>query len=281
MYDLVVGIFVIGLLSALLFVTSLRLSRTLGDRTVHLLGILTVALIVCYVVHVQGHPELSRVLPFSNLIVVSNWQPLLVSVLAGLMWHRMPGRAWRRALPTTALVGACLLGVYRPILARPPKMNDRWDGQVCLQTAQASCSPAAAATLLAAHGIAATEQEMAMLCLTSEDGTPMHGLYRGLKLKTAGTQWDVYMFSGARIRDIQGCGPVLLSVELRPDMRDVMPQLQAAGWIVGVPHSVVMMDFIDADRVAIADPSLGKEIWSVDDLRLLWHGDGVRLVRAR
>src|SRR5688500_12136372 len=101
-YDLVVGIFVIGLLSALLFVTSLRLSRTLGDRTVHLLGILTVALIVCYVVHVQGHPELSRVLPFSNLIVVSNWQPLLVSVLAGLMWHRMPGRAWRRALPTTA-----------------------------------------------------------------------------------------------------------------------------------------------------------------------------------
>ena len=154
---------------------------------------------------------------------------------------------------------------------------------MCLQTSQASCSPAAAATLLRWHGIDADEQEMALLCLTGNDGTPMLGLYRGLKLKTADTPWDVYMFSGGKVQDLRGVGPVLISVELRPEVRAVRPmrQLQAAGWIVGVAHSVVLIGFIDDHRVAIADPAVGREIWSVEDLRLLWHGQGVRLVRAR
>jgi hypothetical protein len=278
--DLLVGIFVIGLLSAMLFIASLRASRQLGERLVHLLGILVVTLIVTYIVHVQGHPRLAQVLPFSNLIVLGNWQPLMVSTLAGLLWHRLPAQWWRKSAVTMALVATCLASVYRPILAQPPRMDDRWDGPVCMQTSPASCSPAAAATLLRAHGINASEQEMALLCLTSDDGTPMHGLYRGLKIKTKDSPWDVYMFAGATIDDLRGVGPVLLSVELRPEVR-TMRQLQGAGWIVGVPHSVVLMGFIDDERVAIADPSLGREIWALDDLKLLWHGDGVRLVRAR
>jgi hypothetical protein len=220
------------------------------------------------------------VLPFSNLIVLSNWQPLLVSALAGLLWHRLPAQVWRKSTVTVALVAACLLSVYRPILAQPPAMHDRWDGPVCLQTSQASCSPAAAATLLRAHGINSTEQEMALLCLTSSDGTQMLGLYRGLKLKTRGTPWDVYMFSGGAIDDLRGMGPLLLSVELRPEVGAVR-ELQGGGWMVGVPHSVVLMGFIGDSRVAIADPSFGRQIWTLDELRLLWHGDGVRLVRAR
>lgn len=280
MLDLLVGIFVIGLLSAMLFITALRASRQLGERLIHLLGILVVTMIVTYVVRVQGHPRLAQVLPFSNLIVLANWQPLLVSTLAGLLWHRLPAQWWRKSAVTTALVATCLMSMYRPILAQPPRLDDRWDGPVCMQTSQASCSPAAAATLLKAHGIKASEQEMALLCLTSDDGTQMHGLYRGLKIKTKGTPWDVYMFAGATIDDLRGVGPVLLSVELRPEVRTVR-HLQGGGWIVGVPHSVVLIGFIDDQRVAIADPSVGREIWDLDDLRLLWHGEGVRLVRAR
>jgi hypothetical protein len=44
---------------------------------------------------------------------------------------------------------------------------------------------------------------------------------------------------------------------------------------------VVLVGFIGTERVAIADPSFGRQIWTMDELRLLWHGDGVRLVRAR
>ena len=97
---------------------------------------------------------------------------------------------------------------------------------------------------------------------------------------THDTPWDVYMFAGGRIDDLRGAGPVLLSVELRPEA-GTMRELEEAGWIVGVPHSVVLMGFIGDNRVAIADPALGREIWDLDDLRLLWHGEGVRLVRAR
>ena len=53
MLDLLVGIFIIGLLSAMLFVVSLRASRRLHERLVHLLGIFVVAMIVAYVVRVR------------------------------------------------------------------------------------------------------------------------------------------------------------------------------------------------------------------------------------
>jgi hypothetical protein len=277
--DLLIGVLIIGLLSAMLFIVSLRLSRALGDRLNNLLAIMIVTLIVGFVVHVQGRIALARVLPFSNLIVVSNWQPLLVSALAGLIWRRLPRQFWRRSIVTVALVGACLTSVYSPILAAPPTLQDRWDGDVCLQTSQASCTPAAAATLLSAHGIQATEQELALLCFTSNQGTNMLGLYRGLKLKTAGTAWDVYMFDHATIDDLRGAGPAILSVELR-DQR-LERHVQTWGWIPGVPHSVVFLGFIDETKVMIGDPSTGREVWTLDDLRLLWHGQGARLVRGR
>lgn len=278
-HDLLIGVVIIGLLSAMFFVTSLRLSRAVGDRLNNLLAIMTVTLIVGYVVHVQGQIILSHLLPFSNLIVISNWQPLMVSMLAGLIWHRLPRQYWRRAMVTVALVGACLMAIYRPILAAPPRMQDRWDREICLQTSQASCSPAAAATLLAGRGIKTTEQEMALLCLTGGNGTPMLGLYRGLKLKTNGTPWDVYMFDNARIEDLRGVGPVLLSVELRD--RRLERHMQNWGWIPGVPHSIVLLGFIDDTKVAIADPAVGREVWMLDDLKVLWHGEGVLLVRGR
>jgi hypothetical protein len=278
--DLLIGVLVIGVLSALLFVMSQRLARALDDRLVNLLGIFTVTMIVAYVVHVQEHPSLSHLLPFSNLIVIGNWKPLLVSILAGLMWHRLPVQLWRRSMVTAALVASCLMAIYRPILASPPRMDDRWEGNVCLQTSPASCSPAAAATLLRAHGIPATEQEMALLCLTGQNGTAMQGLYRGLKLKTAGTPWDVYVFSRATIDDLRGTGPALLSMELRPEHRSAR-HLQASGWIPGVPHSVVLLKFLDERFLSVGDPAVGREIWEVDDLRLLWHGEGIRLVRTR
>jgi predicted double-glycine peptidase len=158
-------------------------------------------------------------------------------------------------------------------------MHDRWDDNVCLQTSQASCSPAAAATLLRAYCIDTTEQEMALLCLTSREGTSMLGLYRGLKIKTRNTAWDVYMFDSATIDDLRGAGPVLLSVELRDGRLE--QHMQTWGWIPGVPHTVVLLGFVGDDKVLVADPAIGREVWFIDDLRLLWHGEGARLVRAK
>ena len=97
----------------------------------------------------------------------------------------------RAAAASPALGCGRLLAATWPLLGRTPACSERWDELgTCLQTTDYTCSPACAATLLKKYGIAATEQEMAELCLTRR-GTSWQGLYRGLKLKTAGTDWDV------------------------------------------------------------------------------------------
>ncbi|HEY7087771.1 MAG TPA: cysteine peptidase family C39 domain-containing protein [Tepidisphaeraceae bacterium] len=280
MSDLAIGLVIIGVLSALLLLATLRISRSLPRRTANLLAIMTVALMLANSLLFHDSVILTHLLPFSNLVVIGNWAPLFVAALTGLIWWRVPGGI-RRVAVVSALGFVCLLAMYVPILSTAPQMNDRWDHGVCLQTSQASCSPAAAATLLNAYGIKTTEQEMALLCLTSTKGTSMHGLWRGLKLKTANSGYDVYMFNHASVEDLKGMGPVLLSVELMPRAK-VDPRYQASwGWMPGVPHTVVVMDFAAPGSASVADPATGKEAWSIDDLGVLWHGVAVRLIKAK
>src|SRR4051812_27555824 len=161
MNDLIVGVIIIGLLSAILLVAMLRLSRSLPLRTSNLLAIMIVALLLADALLLQDNITLTHILPVSNLVVLGNWSPMLVAALAGLIWRRVPGTHFRRGAVVGALVVVCLVSIYRPILAKPPAMTDRWHRGVCLQTSRASCSPAAAATLLNAYHIKSSEQEMA------------------------------------------------------------------------------------------------------------------------
>jgi hypothetical protein len=279
--DLVWGIMIIGVLSALLLVAMLRLSRALPQRTANLLAIKTVALMLANSLLLHDSIVLTRILPVSNLVVVGNWSPLLVAMLAGLIWWRVPAPTLRRVGIVGALVIACLVAIYTPILSAAPRMQDRWDRGVCLQTSRASCSPAAAATLLNTYRIKTTEQEMAMLCLTSDKGTSTHGLWRGLKLKTAGTGYDVYMFDGGTIEDLRGMGRALLTVELKRGAKVDPIYERSWGWMPGVPHTVVLLGFPSPGQVRIADPAFGTETWAIEDLALLWHGVGARIIPAK
>lgn len=168
-----------------------------------------------------------------------------------------------------------------PVFVSPmPETNDRWRDGVCLQTSPATCSPAAAATLLRAHGIPATEREMAGLCLTREGGTAAHGLYRGLKLKTAGTPWDVEVIDtdAAGLRAMSP-GAAILTVRLDRTPGTDSRYEQLWGWTPGVRHTVVFYRFTGDGKVEMGDPSVGRERWSAKDLGVLWHGEGMRLVR--
>src|SRR5262249_5213226 len=170
-----------------------------------------------YVAFLYNDVLIAKLLPFSNLIVVGNWIPPLTGLLAGLAWSLIP-RPARPTAPATSttqphagessrivlarrlavVVSLQTLGwltVLRPLWGVAPRCRDRWDGTFCVQTTDLTCTAACAATLLNAHGIRATEQEMAELCLTRE-GTQWQGLYRALKLKTAGTPWDVEVVHG-------------------------------------------------------------------------------------
>jgi hypothetical protein len=168
----------------------------------------------------------------------------------------------------------------RLLLRSPPALEDRWVRGICRQTSNASCSAAAAATILHACRIESSEREMANLCLTREDGTTNLGLYRGLKLKTARTDWKLLPISGGTIDDLRasGPGPMLLSVELLPG-EPLAPRYEQWGWGVGSPHSVVLFRFLPNKQIEIGDPDTGRERWSLEDLEVLWHGDGIKMVK--
>ena len=279
MADLCVGIAVVACTSAALFATGLACGTKLKPRTSGLLSLATCAFIVAFTFLLADHLLLAKVLPFSNLIVLGDWLPPAVALLAGLAWRRLPGRAWRKAVLVVPLVALCGLRSYGRVFGDVPALGpDRWKDGVCRQTSQASCSAAAAATLLRAHGIDATESEMARLCLTRPAGTTMHGLYRGLKLKTRGTAWAVEVFRGDVESLRREARPVVLSVRLDPGP-GVDPRYERLwGWAPGVKHTVVFFGFRADGKTDVGDPAVGREHWRLEDLRVLWHGDGIRLV---
>src|SRR5690606_12744726 len=110
-----------------------------------------------------------------------------------------------------------------------------------------SCSPAAAATLLRHYDIPATETELVDLCLTRLEGTSLHGLYRGLKLKTAGTPWDVEAFNGnlEQLHEYVESGPVILNVRLPFEMGPESIYVTQWGWVPGQGHTVVVLRMDD------------------------------------
>jgi len=277
MTDIYVGLIIVYSFSLALLLAGVKIARS-SPRWVSLL-LMAVALALMFYSGRNWHDNLrlAQALPLSNLIVIANVLPLEAGLMVGLAWPLIPG-LWRKLLVAIPMLLICMYQANGPLTGRPPSVGDHWRDGVCFQTTQASCGPAAAATLLQEYDIAATEAEMADLCLTTTHGTSMLGLYRGLKLKTRGTSLDAMPFVGS-LEDLQtsGAEPVLLSVGL-PASGDVDPvYAQQWGWIPGVNHTVVLYRFLGKDRAEIGDPATGREVWNLSDLKVLWHGSGIYL----
>lgn len=279
MRDIYFGLAVIAAVSAGMLFAGLALGRKLGPKAFASVALVVCAVVVLLATFLTDHLLVARLLPFSNVIVLGDWIPPAVALLAGLAWRRIPGRPWRRGLLVSALLLLCGFRSYGRLFAQPPPLEEKWKGGVCLQTSQASCSAAAAATLLKAHGVETGEAEMAGLCLTRPAGTPMHGLYRGLKLKGAGAGMGVQAFRVDLESLRREKRPVILSVRLEPD-RGVDERYERLwGWTPGVSHTVVLFGFREDGKADIGDPAVGRENWRVEDLRVLWHGEGIRLTQ--
>ncbi len=281
MSDLVVGYAAIAVLAIGLFLSIARAARHHSSRFLDAAALVTVLTLFAYIRWLWYDPRLAGWLPFSNLIVIGNWLPLFAAALAGLVWGRMAGHRLRRVAVSGALGIAGVLAAVWPVLGSAPRCAERWDQLgTCLQTTNYTCSPACAAMLLRRHGIAATEQEMTELCLTRR-GTSWQGLYRGLKLKTAGTTWDVEVCQGAADVVARRCGgPMILSVGLAAGTPDSAELTREFGWVPGVNHSVVLETVRSGGVVIIADPSqeMSREHWDAEMLSTLWRGTALRLV---
>jgi hypothetical protein len=279
MRDLIVGGVVVAGLAVAAFLFGRPIALRGPKRTATGSVLVAVTLLAVYIVFLQGTLTLARELPFSNLIVVGNAFPLGIGFLAGVLSGQRDVRRWRKVLLCGALFGLAVFAVLKPVVVAPPPSRDRWSREVCLQTSHVSCSASAAATLLRAHGIESGEAELIDLCLTGKTGTTSLGLYRGLKLKTAGKPLRVEVIQSDvdRLLD-DDRWPVLLLVKLEHDA-DVDPRYQRDwGWTPGVGHAVVIFGRVGKDRLDVGDPSIGREQWLVRDLRVLWQGRGLPLV---
>jgi hypothetical protein len=280
MSDLVVGYAVIAASAVVVFLVSVFSARGLSPRALDLATLLVVAGLFFYIRQVWYQPVLAEWLPFSNLIVIGNWLPLFSAAIAGLAWQRTAAARERRPLTLGALGICALVSAVYPVLGTAPRCDNRWDNlETCLQTAHQTCSAACAATLLRRHGIAATEQEMAELCLTRR-GTSWQGLYRGLKLKTADSDWDVQVCQ-CSVDDLERMhsGPLILSVGLPADEPVNSEFSREFGWVPGVNHSVVLESYQGSETAVISDPSqeMSREHWDRDMLDTLFRGTVVRL----
>ena len=281
MGDIYLGLVILVLLDSLLFGVGLVLGRRVSLQWVNLLAIGAFCGLAGYTFWLWDAVVLARLLPVSNLIVLSNWFPLAAGFLGGLAFAQRDRTQWRRWLPVFSLQAAAFWTVLWPLMGEVPVCGNEWDKTgVCLQTTDKSCSAAAAATLLSMYGIPATEQEMAELCFT-RTGTNWMGLYRGLKKKTANTTWDVETFV-CSADDLPAFNqPAILSVGLTT-RSNVDPVYQTEwGWTPGVRHSVVLLGFLDATQVEIGESAnyVGRDRWTTESLRQLFQGQGLRLVQ--
>ena len=281
MGDIYLGLLILAVLDAALFAVGRAVGLRVSQRGSNLVAILSIAALIAYAASLWDQVVLARLLPFSNLVVVGNWYLPAAGWLGGLVSAQVNLANRRRWLSMSGLQCAALVTAISPLLGSVPHCGNQWDGSgICFQTTHQTCSAASAATLLKMHGIDATEQEMAELCLT-RNGTSWMGLYRGLKRKTASTDWDVEI-SACSANELQALGPpAILSVGLpSTDHLDLRTQAEF-GWTPGVRHSIVLLGYTNDDLVDIAEPTagVGRERWSVSNLHEFYLGQCVRLVR--
>ena len=244
MYDLYLAALAVSLMSAAACLTGARLGRVTSPSLGVFAALMSLLLMFVYLEFFWDDTRLVRLLPVSSMIILGNWLPLATAFLAGFAWQTVPGYWLRRYASAATLLIVGEYALIHPMLGAPPHCLNKWSDGISLQTTYATCSAACAATVLRAKGIPASEQEMAELCLTRHNGTNWQGLYRGLKLKTAGTDWDVEVFH-ADVATLRRLAPDAIIITVKLDTSKVHDRryIDDWGWQPNVSHSSVFFNF--------------------------------------
>jgi hypothetical protein len=252
-----------------------------GGRTCGYLvsGVFTAMLL--YLLYLWNSPLIVRLLPFSSAVILGNWLAPGGGFLAGVCACSRGVQMWRRSLLSGGLLMLSCYSLASPLLGTVPRCPSvEFERILEFQTTEQTCSAACAAGLLRLHGIDATEREMAELCLTRR-GTHWLGVYRGLKLKTAGTEWDVVAerLSGSQILRA-GNVPGILSLSYHGWASFRSEDTELPG-LTG--HSVVRLGSHRDGELMVFDPSpdYGFGVWSSDSLNGINEAIFLRLVSRR
>ena len=284
MVDLIIAMGVMTALAIVVVIATAILIRRSSETQPRLAPLLLTLFVVLSLGLLFGTKDRlfwAGLIPVSAAIIYSNITVLSLAAAAGAAF-RLPNRPrWRQYLSAIAMMFLALGTLVQPVLQpvmRPTSGADFWaDGKVCIQSQPATCSAAAGATLLAANGIDVTEAEMVKWCLNDSRGTPSLGLWRALCIATTGSGLRPQVVN-ADVEELltQGPWPSTLVVGLPPEGADSIYS-EDYGWSPGFRHSVVLFGIRPDGTVDIGDPSVGRETWSQEDLRVLWRGEALTL----
>lgn len=235
---------------------------------------------------ISGRLWWAKLIPSSAAILWSNWTPILLALGAGISLHAIGLRREMRPFSVVSLTLIALLGIVLPVArsALRPAADwgePTWKGEICIQSSGVSCAPAAAATLLHWHRIAASERELASGCLTGFDGTAPLGLYRGLLLATAGCGCRPVIMPGtadalAASTDLPAVA--LVRLDAPAESTRVVPLDRLLGRHEG--HAVVVFGRNEHGMWKVGDPSLGFVLWQDSYFRSHWNGEAIGLTRS-
>ncbi len=259
----------------------------LQKRGGRILIVLALALVTtggaAYMLWIWDRPVLARILPFSNAIVLGNWLPVAAAFFIGVCIQTQTIAFFRRLVLATALGFLSGFSLISPLLGDAPEcgMLDHSGRIFEFQTTKQTCSAACAAGLLRLHGIDATEEELATLCLT-RSGTHWLGVFRGLKIKTAGTEWDVVV-EEVTPKQLTGSEnpPGVLALTFK---REAAENSVESGFGTEVGHTVVCLGTCRKSKILeVFDPSpdYGFESWNDRILADIQTGILLRLVSRK
>lgn len=279
MTDLLIASLILLVISAAAFYLAWRVGRLPKRWPEIVLGAGAVALTVSYLLLLRDSIGLVWLMPVSAVPVAGDPLPVFAALFAGLLAGQAKIPRWRRAVFAIVVVAAGWYGPVSAMTNRPPKTFVSWEAGVCLQSTTSTCGPAAATTLLHYAGVETTEAELARLCLTTDHGTHLTGLYRGLSLLAPpDTHVRVRHMSVAELMAGQDLLPVIASLRLTAELAQRDPRFVTEwGWDVGVTHTVVIFNFPQKDKVRLGDPGVGMETWRVRGLKELWTGEVIYL----
>lgn len=278
MQDLQISLAIMSSLTLCLAGVGIYLQRRTQRRTQQACMLLSIIAMAVYLACLWNSPLLVSLLPFSSAVILGNWLVPGGGFLAGILMSSRCIHPLRRGLLACSLLLLCAYSLISPLLGTAPRCaNVEFERILEFQTTETTCSAACAAGLLRLHGIAATEREMADLCLTRR-GTHWLGVYRGLKLKTAGTEWDV-VAERLTIPEILSAGntPGVLSLSLHGWAASRTEDTQLAG-LSG--HSVILLGQRRPGEAAVFDPSpdYGFDVWTESALQGVDSAIRLRLV---
>ncbi|TFH12958.1 MAG: hypothetical protein E4H02_12690 [Lentisphaerales bacterium] len=272
------GIAAIVGLSALLFIMGYWISRRVGHRIRNVLLVVTFVLGVTYVWLARDSGWQLRLMPGVNGMMYGKWLMPIICFAAGLLTSFSKIRRSHRAVLISLLVCVSSLDFISAAALSRPVTSDRYDDWVTLQSSEATCSPAACATLLQLSGILVSEQDMVRACLTTSRGTSWQGMYRGLSLLVAN---DCHVGAKKYSSVDEMPLPAIINAELRSTKDEYKRYHEEWGWEPGEPHTVVVFRTEDDDGLLLADAAVGLELWDRRALDVLWNGEALVILPGR